>query len=138
MKNRTKLFVQYVLLICLLFPKMLNAQNIKCRTDSAKNYWNVNLQIDGLRLALPPSDYKPEYLDLNNDGKPDAIKSMTKDNIPILWLDDDGNLKPDDLEGDMVNDCLLIDTNKDGKYERVIKYADFDDDGKAVMQMWAE
>lgn len=106
--------------------------------NCSKNYWNVRLQIDALRLPLPPLDYTPEYLDLNGDGKPDAIKSITKDGIPILWLDDDGNMKEGDIEGDMINDCLLIDTNKDGIYDRIIKYADLNGDGKPDIQLWAE
>lgn len=104
----------------------------------SNNYWNIRLQIDALRLPPPPIDYNPEYLDINGDGKPDVIKSITRDSIPILWLDDDGNMKEGDLEGDLINDCLLIDTNKDGIYERVIKYADLNDDGKADLQLWAE
>lgn len=118
-----------VIILCL--PKV-NAQN------NTSDYWNIQLQIDGLRLPLPPLGYVPKYLDLNGDGKPDAIKSVTRDGIPILWLDDDGNMKDGDLEGDMVNDCLLIDPNKDGVYERVIKYADLDGDGKPDIQIWAE
>ena len=33
-----------------------------------------------------------------------------------MWVDDDDNMKWTDLEGDMVNDCLFIDKNKDGKF----------------------
>lgn len=79
-------------------------------------YWNVHTQLLPLRLPPPPVGYKPEYLDLNHNGRPDAIKSITHNDIPILWLDDDNNLKEGDWEGDMVNDCLLIDRNKDGIY----------------------
>jgi hypothetical protein len=39
---------------------------------SAQTYWNTGLKITSLRLPLPPVDYKVEYLDLNNDGTPDA------------------------------------------------------------------
>lgn len=95
-----------------------------------------------LRLPPPPPGYKPENLDLNGDGKPDAIKSVTHNDIPILWLDDDGNMKEGDLEGDMVNDCLLIDRNKDGIYggqgDLIIDWVDTDGDGKADMQIVVE
>lgn len=54
-------------------------------------YWNVHTQLLPLRLPPPPVGYKPEYLDLNHNGRPDAIKSITHNDIPILWLDDDNN-----------------------------------------------
>ncbi len=101
-------------------------------------YWNVGLQISSFRLPPPPPGFKPEYLDLNGDGRPDAIKSVTWGDRPVLWLDDDGNMKPGDTEGDMVNDCLLIDRYKTGQYDLVIKWADTDGDGKADLQLIAE
>lgn len=81
-----------------------------------QKYWNQKLQIEPFRLPLPPVGYQVEYIDLNGDGKPDAIKSVTVNDTPILWLDDDGNMKKGEIEGDMINDCLLIDRNKDGIY----------------------
>ncbi len=105
---------------------------------SAQTYWNTGLKITSLRLPLPPVDYKVEYLDLNNDGTPDAIKSVTRNDTPILWLDDDGNMKVGDIEGDMINDCLLIDRNKDGIYDLVIDWVDTDNDGRADVQFVIE
>jgi len=104
----------------------------------AKTYWNQHLQINTFRLPLPPVDYEPKYIDLNNDKKIDAIKSITVDSIPVLWLDDDGDMQKGDIEGDLDNDCLLLDRNKDGVYDLVVKYADTDDDGKADLQLIAE
>lgn len=105
-------------------------------------YWNENTQLVPLRLPLPPVDYSPEYIDLNNDGKPDAIKSVTINDTPILWLDDNGDMKSGDLEGDMVSDCLLIDRNKDGFYggqgDLIIDWVDTDDDGIADIQFVIE
>lgn len=110
--------------------------------QNEKAYWNSHTQLIPMRLPSPPAGFKPEYLDLNGDGKPDAIKSMTHNNTPILWLDDDGNMKEGDLEGDMVNDCLLIDRNKDGIYggqgDLIIDWVDEDGDGKADMQIVIE
>ena len=79
-----------------------------------KDYWNNKLKIVSFRLPPPPAGYTPKIVDLNGDGKPDAIYSITRDSIPILWLDDDGDMKWDDWEGDTKNDCLLIDRNRDG------------------------
>ena len=46
------------------------------------------------------------------------------------------------FEGDMINDCLLIDRNKDGIYggqgDLIIDWVDTDDDGKADMQIVIE
>ena len=107
-----------------------------------QKYWNQKLQIEPFRLPLPPVGYQVEYIDLNGDGKPDAIKSVTVNDTPIIWLDDDANMKEGDIEGDMINDCLLIDRNKDGIYggqgDLIIDWVDTDDDGKADMQIVIE
>ena len=107
-----------------------------------RKYWNQKLQIEPFRVPLTPLGYQVEYIDLNGDGKPDAIKSVTVNDTPILWLDDDGNMKEGDIEGDMINDCLLIDRNKDGIYggqgDLIIDWVDTDDDGKADMQIVIE
>lgn len=102
------------------------------------NYWNERLQVGSFRLPPPPAGFVPEYIDLNGDGRFDAIQSVTIDDIPVLWLDDDQDMKPGDLEGDMDNDCLLIDRDKDGVYDLVIKYADQTGNGKADLQLIAE
>ncbi len=119
--------------ILLTFAALLCAVSVFAQ-ESDKNYWNQEIQIAPLRIPLPPIDFEPEFLDLNGDGKQDAVKSILRENVPILWLDDDGNMKDGDMEGDTVNDCLLIDRNNDGKYDFIIKHADLDDDGKADIQ----
>ena len=90
-------------------------------------------------MPLPPPGFKPKLEDLNGDGKPEAIYSMTGDSVPILWIDDDRDMKWTDIEGDMDNDCLLIDRNKDGIYggdgDLVIDWVDSDNDGKADLQI---
>ncbi len=105
-------------------------------------YWNSRLQISAFRLPPPPVGFTPVYLDLNGDGRPDAIQSVTHLDTPVLWLDDDGNMQPGDLEGDRINDCLLIDRNRDGIYggmgDLIVKWADTDDDGKADLQLVIE
>ena len=95
--------------------------------------------IASFRMPLPPPGFKPKLEDLNGDGKPEAIYSMTGDSVPILWIDDDRDMKWMDIEGDMDNDCLLIDRNKDGIYggdgDLVIDWVDSDNDGKADLQI---
>ena len=95
--------------------------------------------IASFRMPLPPPGFKPKLEDLNGDGKPEAIYSMTGDSVPILWIDDDRDMKWTDIEGDMDNDCLLIDRNKDGIYggkgDLVMDWVDSDNDGKADLQI---
>lgn len=95
--------------------------------------------IASFRMPLPPPGFKPKLEDLNGDGKPEAIYSMTGDSVSILWIDDDRDMKWTDIEGDMDNDCLLIDRNKDGIYggdgDLVIDWVDSDNDGKADLQI---
>ena len=95
--------------------------------------------IASFRMPLPPPGFKPKLEDLNGDGKPEAIYSMTGDSVPILWIDDDRDMKWTDIEGDMDNDCLLIDRNKDGIYggdgDLVSDWVDSDNDGKADLQI---
>lgn len=56
----------------------------------------------------------------------------------MLWLDDDGNMEFGVTEGDMVNDCLLLDRNRDGIYDFIVKWADQDGDGHADLQLVAD
>lgn len=109
------------------------------QTQETKTYWNSHTQLTSMRLPPPPPGYEPQYIDLNNDGKPDAIQSITHNGVPVLWLDDNGNMKEGDREGDTCSDCLLIDRNKDGEYgshgDLIIDWVDEDNDGKADMQI---
>ena len=124
--------------IILLSAVCLFAQFIVGAPAPGKGYWNQRLQIGSFRLPMPPADFQPEYLDLNGDGHPDAIRSITIDSIPVLWLDDDGNMEFGATEGDMVNDCLLLDRNRDGIYDFIVKWADQDGDGHADLQLVAD
>lgn len=126
-----------VLLACIAAASSLSA--LIAETEKSPDYWNVKLPINTFRLAPPPLSHKPEYLDLNRDGKIDAIKTITHSDIPVLWLDDGaGGIKKGDTEVDTANACLLIDRNKDGEYDLIIKWLDEDGDGLADMQLVAE
>jgi hypothetical protein len=88
------------------------------------------------------NNYKVTYLDLDNDGDPDVLKTSINDSIPIQWIDDDDNMKYGDVQGDMNNDCLMVDRNKDGKYgdelDLIIDWVDENSDGKADLQIVAD
>ncbi len=93
------------------------AFNAQAQSDkSEKTYWNEGSQLVSYRLPPPPIGYKPTFIDLDNDGDPDVLRSITYKDIPVQWIDDDDDMKWTDLEGDTDNDCLMIDRNRDGKY----------------------
>jgi len=49
----------------------------------------------------------------------------------IVWvLDDDGDLRPGDPDGDKDNDCYVVDYDGDGRADRMVDYIDNDGDGK--------
>ncbi|NHF58640.1 hypothetical protein FK220_004775 [Flavobacteriaceae bacterium TP-CH-4] len=94
------------------------------------------------RMPLPDDLEKIERLDFDRDGDPDAIKYTIHGDMPVLWIDDDDDMKPDDWEGDLDNDCVLIDRNKDGlfagPYDLSIDFGDEDGDGMADLQLLVE
>lgn len=108
-------------------------------TNENTGYWNTKGRLLPLRLPMPPAGYTPEQLDLDGDGRPDAIRSITSGGVPVMWLDDDGTMRPGDTEGDMASGTLLIDRNRDGKYaglgDMIIDWVDTDRDGRADMQI---
>lgn len=130
--------IQKFIYTCLLSATALTSIFAQ-QAETDNSYWNLRTYLVPLRLPPAPKNYVPEYLDLNGDGCPDAIKTITHRDVPVLWIDDDGNMKPGDTEGDMVNDCLLINRNRDEQYggygDLIIDWVDEDGDGKADMQI---
>lgn len=124
-------------ILCLCTTQISAQQN-----QSVQEYWNSGTTLTPFRLPPPPIGYKPELIDLDNDGDPDLLKSVTANGIPIMWIDDNDNMKWDDLEGDTSGDCLLIDRNRDGQYggigDLIIDWVDTDDDNKPDMQVVVE
>jgi hypothetical protein len=125
-----------------LFAVLLMTATSFAQKAKGEEYWNSKLKISSYRLPPPPTDYQPKLLDLNEDGKPEAIFSLTRDSIPILWIDDDGDMTWDNREGDTKNDCLLIDRNRDGVYggqgDFIVDWVDSDNDAKADLQIIVE
>lgn len=102
-------------------------------------YWNNNTQLIPWRMPIPcqPDDYRQE--DLDGDGDPDLIYTTIDDSIPVIWIDDDDDMKWNDFEGDTDNDCVLIDCNQDGifagPFDLSIDWGDEDGDGVSDIQL---
>lgn len=123
-------FILVITLVIFHLPFYITAQN-------PVPYWNRNTQLIPWRMI--PSISKVTYLDFDKDGDPDLLKAMINDSIPIVWIDDDDDMKTGDTEGDTDNDCLLIDRNKDGIFAGVgdlsLDWSDENGDGKADIQL---
>lgn len=120
-----------LLIIIILFLSLMgiNAQN-------KDKYWLTGTLLTPHRMPLPKGDI--QFIDLDNDGDPDVMRYSILDNVPVQWIDDDDDMKPTDIEGDMDSDCLMIDRNKDGKYgaayDLMIDWNDENGDNKADIQ----
>lgn len=127
----------------LLFFFLVTIEIFAQKQDSlANSYWNNKTSLVSYRLPPPPVGYKPTLEDLDGDGDPDIIHSVTIHNTPIMWIDDDDDMKNSDFEGDTDSDCLLLDINKDGRYADVndaaFDWIDTDADGVADMQLYVD
>ena len=85
---------------------------------------------DGTFLAVLYADFHPRK------GKQSgAWMTSYKDQ----WIDDDDDMQEGDLEGDIDNDCLMIDRNKDGQYggygDLIVDWVGADDAGNPAMQV---
>ncbi|MRX47915.1 hypothetical protein [Pedobacter puniceum] len=104
---------------------------------SAVPYWNSKTQLIPWRFE--PQITNITYEDLDKDGDPDVLKAMLNGKIPVIWIDDNDNMKVGDKEGDTVDDCLLIDKNIDGIFagplDFSIDWTDENNDGKADIQL---
>lgn len=118
---------------------LLLSFRLSAQQTPAQQYWNYNTQLTPWRLPLAVDGSKIQRIDLDNDGAPDIIKSFINDSIPIMWIDDDDDMKSTDVEGDTDSDCLLIDRNRDGVYagpgDLSIDWNDEDKDGIADIQL---
>ena len=126
MKNSILTFV------IILASSFLMAQN-------PKPYWNINIPLNSYRLPMAPVGTPIKLTDLDKDGDPDVLETLTINNTPIRWIDDDDDMKWTDTEGDTDSDCLMIDRDKNGKFgsykDLIIDWNDTNKDGKADMQV---
>lgn len=122
------------LLVLLLFT-VLPAYSLYAQ----QKYWNQHTRLTPWRFPLVTDKSAITYEDLTGDGTPDVIRAFILDSIPVMWIDDDGDMQYGDTEGDTDNDCLLIDLNKDGIFsgpeDLSIDWVDTDNDGIADIQI---
>ncbi len=120
-------FLFLLLLLLIAFPSY-----------SQTKYWNERTQLIPWRPPITIDKSKITYEDIDGDGKPEIIRTTILDGIPIMWIDDDGDMEYGALEGDTDNDCLLVDLNRDGIFggpnDLSIDWVDTDGDGIADIQ----
>lgn len=120
---------------------LLMATEVAAQTGNNR-YWNLNTQLFPFRLPPASEKHKPQYIDLNGDGKPDVLRTVTSAGIPVQWIDDDGTMKYGDTEGSTTNGCLMIDVNRDGIYggygDLIIDWVAADENGNPAMMAIVE
>jgi hypothetical protein len=125
--------------MCLLILAFYGeAQTTKIKNDP---YWNSTSMFNTYWLPVDPNAHV-DYIDLDGDGDPDVLKTMTPNGFPVQWIDDDDDMKKGDSQGDIDSDCLMVDRNKDGEYasygDVVVDWVDNEGDGAADMQIYGD
>ena len=136
-----------VLLFCLTFS-WTSAQEMKpVLLDSvvvggSEKWWNADTQLNPLRLPPPPAGSVVRYYDLNGDSRPDVLRTVTTGGVPVQWIDDNADMRIGDVSGDLVDDCVMIDRDRDGQYgsysDVIVDWVDTDDDGRADLQIYID
>lgn len=112
--------------------------NVNLQAQHTHDYRNEQLDKITTAFRLPPAQGAILFEDLDKDGDPDLMKYGLPNGLQVIWIDDDDDMKLSDMEGDMDNDCLLIDLNQDGKFgsekDLNIDWSDEDGDGIADLQ----
>lgn len=100
-------------------------------------YWNMHTHLVPWRI--PMTNASVRYMDLDGDKDPDVLITTIFGDIPAMWIDDNDNMQYGDTEGDLVDDCLIIDRNRDGVFggpmDLCVDWADENKDNIADIQV---
>ena len=102
--------INYILVLMSLLP----GNDLLAQTYNG--YWNHKTALTPGRLPLTSDLESIKRTDLDKDGDPDVIRYLISDSVPVMWVDDDDDMKCNDMEGDMDSDCLSLDKNRDGRF----------------------
>ncbi|WP_347840590.1 hypothetical protein [uncultured Draconibacterium sp.] len=132
----------YILLILIsIISNNVWSQKDDARDENNRLFIPSDNLLNPYRLPYPDTGVTPQYIDLDSDGDPDVLKTSIS-GFPVQWIDDDDDMSESDFEGDMDNDCLMVDRNRDGEYasysDVVIDWVDNNNDGSADMQIYAD
>jgi hypothetical protein len=126
------------ILTLLLVALLIFSGQVILNAQEKATYWNHKTTLVPRRMPLPDKPNEVQRIDLDRDGDPDVLKYTILNGTPVMWVDDDDDMKWVDIEGDMDSDCLFIDKNKDGQFagpwDLSIDYNDENKDGIADMQ----
>ena len=131
-----------IIINTIFFLGMVYSLNPIYAQENSSRYWNENLPLTSFRIPPPPHGTAVIYKDLDGDGDPDLLQTLTINNFPVQWIDDDDDMKVGDLSGDLDSDCLMIDRNRDGiyggPYDLIVDWNDENGDNIADMQVIAD
>ncbi|MEO6436826.1 MAG: hypothetical protein ABIP55_13840 [Tepidisphaeraceae bacterium] len=92
------------------------------------------------KLKADTPDDEILRIDADNDGDPDLLETWWNGKR-ARWIDENDDMKPTDVRGDMTLDAVQIDRDDDGYYDGPedlsIKWADDDGDGRPDLQLFA-
>src|SRR3990170_2255255 len=63
-----------------------------------------------------PNPKEVIFTDVDNDGDPDILETWWNGKR-VRWFDENDNMKPTDVRGDMSSDALQVDRDADGYYD---------------------
>ena len=100
--------------------------------------WSI--ESDYCKSQLSADKTQVLRVDIDSDGDPDILERWFNGKR-CRWIDENDDMAPTDLNGDIVADCLQIDSNGDGIYDGFedmnVKWVDNDHDGICDLQVIA-
>jgi len=122
----------------IIFNLLVLLLAITATAQEKTTFRNGQLDVVLAPFRLPMAVGEVTYEDFDKDGDPDVLRATLPSGIKVQWIDDDDDMETGDREGDLDNDCVMIDVNKDGIYggekDLIVDWSDENGDGKADIQ----